>query len=480
MVITAELACSINRIIQLSLLALVFGLPALAAKPDDPVPKFAGAWDIRHALDRAEAIHPELYWNSDREIIDRQATELTRALPDPVSRHDVYLTLLTIFGLLGDGHVTVDRPLADDGNDTLKRAFSNDLAPLLAVQVEPNKEGLKVITVAARGLGLQPGDVINSINGVDALEWWSRILAIIPGEPGFKLLHAEEGFAVHLWDLGARAPFDLVVDRHHGGSHVATVGARNSDYYPSPKQVGNAAGIDYELLPDRVALLRFRHMRAPTDRFAGRLAEVFSRLAADEPVGLIVDLRQNGGGNSGLGEELLTYLTDKPRRPFARKTIRTSRECREEFDRNYPDSPDARVMRDLADGERWHWDVPDMTIPRKANAFQGRSAFLIGPGTFSSTNILANEIADYQLATLIGQATAEMPNNYGEPCSVTLPNTGIVLHVPGAGFVRANGDAVNREDVLPDIPVDESAHGYQQDTDRTLEAALAWIHAVDR
>ena len=53
--------------------------------------------------------------------------------------------------------------------------------------------------------------------------------------------------------------------------------------------------------------------------------------------------------------------------------------------------------------------------------FDGPVAFLIGPGTFSSANILANSIGDFHLAELIGRDTAEIPNNYGMACPVILP-----------------------------------------------------------
>jgi C-terminal processing protease CtpA/Prc len=47
-------------------------------------------------------------------------------------------------------------------------------------------------------------------------------------------------------------------------------------------------------------------------QFDSFLKETFTGIKAHEPAGLIVDLRNNGGGDSRLGNQLLSYLTDAP------------------------------------------------------------------------------------------------------------------------------------------------------------------------
>ncbi len=73
--------------------------------------------------------------------------------------------------------------------------------------------------------------------------------------------------------------------------------------------------IEYGLLDDGIGLITFRDMTESPDRFAERLATIFDRVAADHPIGIVLDLRRNNGGNSRLGDLLLAYVNDKPYRP---------------------------------------------------------------------------------------------------------------------------------------------------------------------
>lgn len=58
-------------------------------------------------------------------------------------------------------------------------------------------------------------------------------------------------------------------------------------------------------------------------------------------------------------------------------------------------------------------------------------------------------------------------------CQATLPHSGIRVAAPSALFVRANGDAGNRDPVEPDVPVAEEAADPR--TDPALDAARSWI-----
>jgi C-terminal processing protease CtpA/Prc len=234
-------------------------------------------------------------------------------------------------------------------------------------------------------------------------------------------------------------------------------------------------GINLDTKEAKFPIIDFYSMKADPALFYRRVETIFARLHETGSRGLIVDLRSNGGGNSLLGDILLAFITDKPYRPFARQELRASPECRAYYTRIYSkDDYWNRAMASVRDGERaaW-WAEPHRPQPTKLR-FTGPVAVLIGPGTFSSANILANAIQDYGLAELIGRDTAETPNNFGMPCPVVLPHTLITLDVPSNYFVRASGDEADHSDVHPNIMVarDETA---ERPSERDVEAADGWI-----
>jgi C-terminal processing protease CtpA/Prc len=104
--------------------------------------------------------------------------------------------------------------------------------------------------------------------------------------------------------------------------------------------------------------------------------------------------------------------------------------------------------------------------------YTGKLCVLTGPNTFSSANMLANAIKDYKLATIIGEATGESPNDYGELYWNQLPNTGLKYFTCTKQYIRANGDADDPSPVLPDIEVKQNSKSLKDDV---LEFAKEWV-----
>jgi hypothetical protein len=105
--------------------------------------------------------------------------------------------------------------------------------------------------------------------------------------------------------------------------------------------------------------------------------------------------------------------------------------------------------------------TPDSSIP----LFEGKTCVLIGPNTFSSANMLADAVKTYQLSTLIGEATGENTNDFGEQLSFTLPHSGATVFVSSTYDIGADGDASVLRPVFPDFEVDGDA----------LEYAIEWF-----
>jgi hypothetical protein len=456
--------------------ALLFGLVQIvaAAAADErgtPIAKKLAVEDIRLAVKRAEAIHPNLYWYADRDVVRARMKSLIAALPDPATPMDVYLALAEILGLLGDGHVVASRPTTPDERGDLIDAYLDGGGTVLAVTVQPVEGGLAVVT--SRTAGIAKGDVLKTINGTDALTLFDRATALEPGEPGLQRYFAAEELPWLLWDLGLRPPFKLTGSFGGVAGDIAVAGA---DRRAIQAKYSVSRGIEYKLQPDSIGLIVFNHMTDGPNAFDAKLADMFERIAQDKPRGLIVDLRGNHGGYTGLGDALLDYVSNKPHRPFAEVTVRASPECRAFFESDFPGSYYDETTKKLPEGARRTRNVDVETPGANPLRYRGPVAVLIGPGTFSSANILANSIADFGLATLIGRDTAEIANNFGMPCPFTLPNTGISLTVPGTYSVRANGDEASREVVHPHIAVPWPTDRLPAE-DVDMAAARSWLLA---
>jgi hypothetical protein len=428
------------------------------------------AEDIHYALTRAEAVHPHLYWNADRRRVLARADALITALPEPATAMDVYLALAELAGMLGDGHVALTRP-SDQHGDVLSSYLHAGGGLLVATLDHPTNTGLKLYW--SRTEGVAAGDVLTRINGLNAKDLFASMQRLEPGEPAFKERNVLRDFPSLLWDLGVRPPFVLDGVFANVPGHITTKGWTQPAGSAPPTREDDD-GLTLKELPNSIFLLGLDRMTGPRTRFRQHLERIFTQLSKEHATGLVVDLRTNGGGSTERGEDLLAYITDKPRRASARREFRASAECRNYFAANLPVDELGEAVKTLADGASKSWDYPVASPPANALRFTGTVAVLIGPGTFSAANMLANEIADFHLATLIGRDTAEISNNYGMACPVRLPHTGMELLVPSTYFARANGDEISREDVHPDLRVPRPKD-LPAGEDVDLEAARRWL-----
>lgn len=292
----------------------------------------------------------------------------------------------------------------------------------------------------------------------------------------------------------------------------------------------------FEILPGGIGYLDFVNMdsslRSTWQKF---LQDTFHTVQEKHLTGMIIDLRENDGGDSNLGDDLLDYLTDKPYRMASRKEWKfsprymTSPAFAEFFAEGESMSAKLKDQPETADEKKFfalnpnpspaikqwilahgstvlkarlvkiapHWLEPDYSPATASETlvwnfdelrtppspfplrFSGCTCFLISHRTFSSAIMLGNTVQDFKLATLIGEETPPC-NEFGEVYAFQLPHSEIRAYVPSAQFVRANGDATDPHGIIPNIPVAQTPADTAKGADTVLEAAKSWIAGCQR
>jgi len=435
--------------------------------------------DVDFALGALADIHPDLYWRSDRAEIARQEKELTDGLPEKPTKFDLYILLSKLTALFNDGHVGVSamptRLEGPDAGAVLRGYFGT--GRLFPATFDPYADGLRVQSVAAKTAGLMPGDVITRINDVPADELLRRLEAQSPGSIATKHFYVRDEIADMLWQVGVRAPFQVeLAATGGGGARTLMLPGVKSGEFPDPLPGRSESWIRYRLLEGNIGLVEFSGMTEDPKRFEARLVDIFKRIASEKPRGLIIDIRHNVGGDSLLGDLLLKFITRKPYRAFAERHWKVSQTCQDWYGTyDAEQGKFFKTYRAMPAGELLVNPVAEDAPDAAPYPYAGPVAVLIGPGTFSSAEILADAISTYHLATLFGEPTSEPANLYGEVCEASLPHSGIRVAAPSALFVRADGDTKSSGPVKPDIPVNEEVADPR--TDPALDAARRWIGA---
>jgi C-terminal processing protease CtpA/Prc len=167
--------------------------------------------------------------------------------------------------------------------------------------------------------------------------------------------------------------------------------------------------------------------------------QAFRQIQEDGVQNLIIDIRENGGGRGESLDQFMNYLTDQP----------------------YQKCYKCAFIRP--------WENVE-------NRYQGHVYLLIGPDTMSAAVILANILQDHQLATLVGEETAQTSSfcGYvmigGEP----LPKTGLRYMVSGMCYIRPNG-IVDGHGVIPDMIVKTTINDQITGNDPVLDYTLKMI-----
>jgi hypothetical protein len=212
---------------------------------------------------------------------------------------------------------------------------------------------------------------------------------------------------------------------------------------------GSAESYRFFVLKEGVGLIDFRAFEN-LERFQGFLRNTFLQVKTQGIRTLIIDLRDNGGGNSALGDALLEYITDQPYRQFSRFERKVSSQARTWFLSQNGSMPwaDGQEIGSIYKAEG-NWHKPATNALR----FFGKVFVLIAEPTFSSAVSFAATIKDLKLGTLVGQETGGKPTDFGDYYPFKLPNTQLEAVVSTTFWVRPGGFD-NRHGVFPDVNVD--------------------------
>lgn len=163
---------------------------------------------------------------------------------------------------------------------------------------------------------------------------------------------------------------------------------------------------------------------------------------------VIIDARGNGGGSSNACERLLNAMGMKA--PSYGMLVRYSQEAKKQV--GYLRSSGTCLMK------------PNPAARRNK---QVNLVVLCDRFTYSSATMLCVYVRDGQLGTLIGEASANMPNHYGDITFVALENSHLYASVSHKRFLRPSGETESRM-VMPDIETD-AKDAYQAALDYLAE-----------
>lgn len=218
------------------------------------------------------------------------------------------------------------------------------------------------------------------------------------------------------------------------------------------------------------------------------LQEVFDTIQKQGIKTLVVDVRDNGGGNSLLCDQLLSWLKPADEIKCISSKIRSSNLLEE----HYPEIVKILKERVESAGEKFEYgkiyegvdfsSLTDSTTKEKLDnlfvtnkdndkIFKGNVVFIQDDGTYSSAGDLIVTALDNKIGTIIGEESSYRPCNFGDILGFELPNTNVKGGVSHAYFMRPDTDACDEKSLIPNIHIQRTWSDYIEGRD----ACWQWI-----
>ena len=428
--------------------------------------------DLLLYVDMLKATHPYYADTKHCAQLDKQTRKLYKECGGIDNDMDFKVCLAKLAASLGDGHTSVPFWMTFNKVFPVRFAFNNNSA-IVDVSHEDNKEIL--------------GKEIKRINGksVKQILQMARPLVSADNNAQFENTVKEYLMFADFWPLLGLSNEVMHLDFTDGSS--ADITAVDKQNLKISQRQQNSSGritskrntlFDYAIYEEEsICYLQFNQFAyrltlpqyTQLARFDEFTRDMMAEIKAKGIKTLVVDLQYNSGGNSQLGDVLLSWLYPHQETrqydvdvrvsellctfyPYYRKFTVGGKPLKigqiydyMGFDHSKDYQTDYSAPQDPAkhifnyDGEQ---------------IFGGNVVFIQSKDSFSSTILLLTIARDNGIGIIVGEPSGGKPCHYGDMLYAQLPNTNTLTTVSHKYFRRPNMALENKECIVPDVSIE--------------------------
>ncbi|WP_413113983.1 S41 family peptidase [Thaumasiovibrio sp. DFM-14] len=380
---------------------------------------------------------------------------LTKAIK-PQSTFQYYKLLMEFCALLKDGHTNIYLPVE------LEAQYFD----WPCIELEENGGLAIVISVAEEFAHLIPlGSVLTKIDGIEITNYLrENVVPYIAASSQRTQLDSAISVALSGRHNSTVSIDFIAPNGSHGQQSLKRIGRGFNGKYKSLKlkPVSNCT-LNYELLGDDVAYISLNSFDDPciVGEFESLIPELSSKSA------LVIDLRFNGGGDTQVGAEILSYLTDC-------ELIGPKWHTREHVSAYRAWGAVLPEYQSYASDNAWVEGSSDSIVPKEKGSLHLPLVILIGRNTASAAEdflIYTNSMTN---VTTIGERTR---GSTGQPIFGELPGGGR-FRVCAKRDTYPNGEDFVGLGIEPDIYLSRSHADILSAADTVKESAYQMLQEI--
>jgi hypothetical protein len=383
----------------------------LACAPAFTQPVSPAAWkeDLDVLARELPARHKNLFFTLKQDQFAREIASIAEGLPRS-SDPEIRVALTRLVASVGNAHTSIN-------------ALSG--APVYSLRFEQFPDGFYVVAAAPENREAIGARVI-SVGGEPTDTVAKRLRPLIPMETPLMEKVDAPGLLRNAWAIGAvKTEFRLEKDGRQWNLALesateTTMPKLEPAQFPIPLYLSDRASAYWFRYLEDTKTFYIQYNRCvsdPSKPFSDFTREAMAAADQHAVERVIIDLRHNGGGNSEVIKPLVAALKARPK----------------------------------------------LRQP-------GRLFVLVSRHTFSSAFMAELQLKHELQASIVGEASAQRPNSYGDVRTFQLPNSKLVVRYCTKYFrLDPHGDP---DALLPDIPVDLTAQDYFAGRDPVLARVL--------
>ncbi|MGK6319080.1 S41 family peptidase [Sphingomonas sp. DT-204] len=470
-----------------------------ASAPGPGLPPEAVRSDLAFLYRGLQEAHFDLYAHRSRPDYDAYYRTLMATIRKPMDATAAAILFQKFVAYGRIGHARVNAPIG---------AFVSYLhggGTMLPLFVRVDGDRVLLTETADESGSLRAGTEVIAIAGEPIRRLLDRLAGYVSAErPYMAYAQMEESFPALLWMDRGPIPSVTVTARIAGRTVKVPVRALTLDQrtalvarFPTSELPVDFATREYKALDRGVAYLRpgpFYNTEAASDgaapsyeasSFRTFIDDSLRKVVASGATDLLIDLRNNPGGDNSFSDPMIAWFADRPFRFASSFMLKASAATKADYARQRAAGtavdPDFQRQMDAEErqpnGTRYRYELP-MVAPRPEPRFHGRVWVLINRHSYSNAASVAALVQDYRFGKVIGEETADVASNYASVQHFALPKTAITVTYPKSHFVRPSGrDEV--AGVKPDYAIDRPSIAATEDV--ALNRALEIIGSeVDR
>jgi hypothetical protein len=438
---------------------------------------------FRQALEETQS---GLYRYTQKADLDRIFDQAEKSLDHPMDFFEFYRVMMPTIAAIKGGHTTISLPAGV--------REQTEALPWLPFDLKVLDSKAYILRDYAKG-GALAGKEIRSINGIPIARIIATMLAAVSKDGDIQSSRQRDvskNFGEGLITLlGLRAPYELVLAGSDKTETIQVAGLKHEELvklskarYPQDQPASKFADLKF-MDNGQIAVLTYSLFGIAVEEGKSFMKRAFEGIQSKGSRTLILDVRENVGGEGELGEVLLSYLMAAPFRYYDEVIVNkwtgtfsfTARYTDPHLDLTVPEG----VAEPRADG-KGHITINSEPLlglqqPSKPS-FTGPVYVLVNGGSFSTTAEFLSVLDSHHRATFIGEESGGgyYGNTSGGTARIVLPNTSLVVYIPAMdGYLAVPHDHDPARGVIPEFPVTHTIAdliaGVDRDFDLSLELA---------